>query len=103
MHRVLGYLALAYAVLGTAPADLIAASAGGVVGWGSVVLPPTDSSNAFIGVAGGNLHTLALKSDRTIAAWGENSAGECSVPACLSNAIAVAAGYSHSMALTSDG
>jgi alpha-tubulin suppressor-like RCC1 family protein len=38
----------------------------------------------------------------TVAAWGDNSHGQCAVPAGLSNVIAVAAGYWHSLALKSD-
>jgi len=36
-------------------------------------------------------------------AWGANSSGQATVPAGLSNVVAIAAGGSHSLALTSDG
>ena len=39
----------------------------------------------------------------TVIAWGDNTALQCQVPAGLTNAIAVAAGDSHSLALKSDG
>ncbi len=44
---------------------------------------------------------LALPS--TVAAWGNNSYGQTSVPADLTNAVAIAAGEKHSLALRADG
>jgi len=38
-----------------------------------------------------------------IAAWGDNSSGQTNVPPSLSNAVAVAAGLAHSLALRADG
>jgi hypothetical protein len=52
---------------------------------------------------------MALTREGTVVCWGENSNGECSVPAGLSNVVAIAAGgdpsYAsrYSLALTSDG
>ena len=42
-------------------------------------------------------------SGRTITAWGDNSSGQATVPPGLSNAVSVAAGESHSIALMADG
>lgn len=65
--------------------------------------------------ATGNSHTLALCSDGTLAAWGAGTSGQLggssSVPIAVyasgvlagKRAIAVSAGYSHSLALLSDG
>ena len=50
-------------------------------------------------VAAGNYHSLALKSDTTVVAWGRNWEGQATVPEGLSNVVAVAAGYWHSLAL----
>src|SRR5207237_7354048 len=53
-------------------------------------------------LAGGG-HSLALKSDHTVVAWGGNNGfGQTNVPANLTNVGAVAAGGNHSLALKSD-
>jgi len=54
-------------------------------------------------VAAGRQHTVALRSDGTIVAWGDNTYGESTIPAGLSNVTAVAAGGKHTLALRSDG
>ncbi len=55
-----------------------------------------------VAIAEGNGHSLALKSDGSVAAWGNNSYGQATVPAGFSNITAIAAGYNHSLALKSD-
>ncbi len=57
----------------------------------------------MVAVAAGELHSVALKNDGTVVAWGNNADGETNVPAGLSNVVAIAAGYSHNLALKSDG
>jgi alpha-tubulin suppressor-like RCC1 family protein len=54
-------------------------------------------------VAGGGLHTLALRSDGTVAGWGSNTYGQTAIPPSLTGVVAIAAGYSHNLALKSDG
>lgn len=54
-------------------------------------------------VAAGNNHSLAVKSDGSVVAWGHNNDGECDVPVDLRNVVAVAAGNRHSLALKSNG
>jgi alpha-tubulin suppressor-like RCC1 family protein len=56
--------------------------------------------NNVVAVAVGYYHNLALKSDGTLAVWGDYS---WDVPSGLSNVVAVAAGSHHCMALKSDG
>ena len=53
-------------------------------------------------IAAGNGHTVALKSDGTVVAWGYNFYGQTTVPPGLSGVTAIAAGY-HTVALKSDG
>lgn len=54
-------------------------------------------------VAGSGAHALALNRDGTVVAWGNNSCGECLVPAGLSHVIAIAAAEHLSLALKSNG
>lgn len=56
-----------------------------------------------VAVAAGDLHSLAIRPDGTVAAWGYNSDGQTNVPAGLSNVVAVAGGANHSLALRADG
>ncbi len=49
------------------------------------------------------MHSLGLKSDGTIVAWGDNDYGQCDVPAPNADFVAVAAGWWHSLGLKSDG
>lgn len=63
---------------------------------------PAGLSNA-VAVAAGEEHSLAVRPDGTVAAWGITNFHECSVPAGLSNVWAVAAGNAYSLALKTDG
>jgi len=59
--------------------------------------------SAVKAVATGVGHTLALKQDGTVVAWGGNWYGEATVPDGLSDVVAIAAGGNHSLALRRDG
>jgi hypothetical protein len=56
-------------------------------------------------IAAGSSHSLALKGNGTVVAWGCSSVafpsdfGQCSVPSGLSDVVAIAAGQVHSLAL----
>lgn len=71
-----------------------------------VPMPP-DLTN-IVGIAAGGWfgspsHSLALRDDGTIVAWGDNYCGQIDVPPGLSNVVAIAAGDGHCMALTDEG
>jgi alpha-tubulin suppressor-like RCC1 family protein len=73
--------------------------------------PATITSDGFtlekqvgvVAISKGQGHTLALKGDGTVAAWGSHFFGEATVPASLTDVVAVAAGVSHSVVLKGDG
>ena len=64
---------------------------------------PAVATDTPLAIAGGYNHSLALKSDGTVAAWGDNGSGQTTIPVGLSNVVAIAGGFSHSLALKSDG
>ena len=56
--------------------------------------------NGVVAIAAGFWHTLALKSDETVVAWGDNSYGQTIIPLARSNGVvAIAAGGYCSMEL----
>ena len=46
---------------------------------------------------------MALKADGTVIAWGDNGYGQTNLPGGLTNVVAIAAGWDHSLALKQDG
>ena len=54
-------------------------------------------------VASGGSHSLGIKADGTVVAWGDNSSLQATVPPGLTGVVAVAGGGSHSLALKADG
>ena len=81
-------------------------AAGTVVAWGGndfsqSSVPPALTN--IVAVAGGSLHSLALKSTGAVAGWGDNTYGAASSPSNLLNAVAIAAGNGFSLALQSNG
>ena len=73
-----------------------------VTGWGAEVFFPLTGAKP-IALAAGPSHSLALRSDGTVTAWGNSFYRHCMVPPELRDAIAVSAGDRHSLALSSDG
>ncbi|ROL62509.1 T9SS C-terminal target domain-containing protein [Bacteroidetes/Chlorobi group bacterium ChocPot_Mid] len=80
----------------------------------SYVPVQVDSLTSIIAIAAGMYHSLALKNDGTVWAWGYNNHGQLgngtntdsNVPVqvtSLTSIIAIAGGYGHSLALKSDG
>ena len=64
--------------------------------------PLTNVIEAIAFSAGGN-HALALRPDRTVFGWGNNTYGQITIPASATNVLAVAAGINHSLALRTNG
>ncbi|MGI6588606.1 MAG: cadherin-like beta sandwich domain-containing protein [Peptococcia bacterium] len=48
-------------------------------------------------------HSLAIKIDDTVIAWGDNTYGQLNIPEGLSNVKVISAGYYHNLALKADG
>ncbi|MEY2427687.1 MAG: large repetitive protein [Verrucomicrobiota bacterium] len=97
-------LALAFALIALTAGVSQAATT--VAAWGNdsdsqSTVPP--SLTTGIAIAGGNLHSLALKSDHTVVGWGFNVFGQATPPAGLTNVVAISAGNSYSIALKSNG
>ena len=81
---------------------------GGVVlGWGdnsaTQIQTPTTLANTAVGLAAGGSHSLALKTDSTVVAWGFSLLGQTLVPTNLTGVKAISGGYAHSVALKDDG
>ncbi|MBI5801273.1 MAG: protein kinase [Verrucomicrobia bacterium] len=88
---------------------------GRVAGWGATQanhspteVPPV-CGQSIVAIAAGAGHSLALRDDGVVVAWGSNvssagaPAGQARVPAGLGEVIAIAAGHEHSLALRADG
>ncbi len=61
--------------------------------------PNTD----FVAFAAGWAHSLGVKADGSIVAWGANHSGQCDVPPPNADFVAVEAGGYHSIGLKADG
>lgn len=99
-HRRLPLICFGVVLLLAGTASVALAS-GSIIGWGSLS-SGANIPNVIAGAAGYE-HGLALKADGSIVAWGENDAGQCSVPVSAVGFTAVAAGLFHSLGLQSDG
>ena len=55
------------------------------------------------GVAAGGFFSVALKSDHTVLAWGDNQFNQTLIPSDATNVIAISAGRGHVLALKSNG
>jgi hypothetical protein len=63
--------------------------------WGQGKIP---EENNFADIAAGYNHSIALKSDGSLLAWGNNNDGQRDVPAGT-NVLAIAAGYNYNVAI----
>ncbi len=64
-------------------------------------VPP--SATNLISLASGSEHTLGLRSDGTVAVWGNTGYNLTNIPPSVTNVVAIAAGTRHSTVLRSDG
>ena len=70
--------------------------------YGLTNIPPQVTN--IVGIAAGAVHSVALRADGQVFAWGQNwNDSETTVPASATNAVAVAAGWHHSLVLRKDG
>ena len=68
-----------------------------VISWGSLTNVPPNLTNA-VAITAGQSHSLALRADGTVVAWGDNSFGQTNTPPGLINVVAIAAGGNHNLA-----
>ncbi len=65
---------------------------GAIAGWGNQIIVEPGELDDLTAVAGGGAHSLGLRSDSSVVAWGWNSYGQCRVPYPNAGFIAVAGG-----------
>jgi hypothetical protein len=76
-----------------------------IVGWGITTFDSGWNDDAFAEIAAGQMHSVARRADGSLVAWGDNTDGQCSLPAFPGGfgCVEVAAGARHSVARRSDG
>ncbi|RJQ68449.1 hypothetical protein D5S17_32085 [Pseudonocardiaceae bacterium YIM PH 21723] len=78
--------------------------AGRVVGWGQHATIPPEAQSGVIAISAGTNHSLALKADGTLIAWGDNTWNQVTIPSeAQHDVIAMSAGEQHNLVLKSDG
>jgi alpha-tubulin suppressor-like RCC1 family protein len=77
-----------------------------VVAWGDNSGGQTNvpaGLNNVVAVAGGDLHTIAVRTNGTLVAWGDNSEGQSKIPPHLPPVVFLAAGAGHNLAIGANG
>jgi alpha-tubulin suppressor-like RCC1 family protein len=75
---------------------------GNVVTWGYQNQVPEGVAD-IVAIAAGTHHTVGLKVDGTVVAWGDNAYGQTNVPPGLREVVAISTGGRHSFAIRRDG
>jgi len=96
-HLVLGLCFLLLPISGFAQAKVVAWGLGLD---GQIAVPEEVDA---VAVGAGHLHSLVVRADGTVVAFGANAFGQRDVPAGLTGVTAVTGGLFHSLALKSDG
>jgi PASTA domain/Regulator of chromosome condensation (RCC1) repeat len=100
-----GLLVTPGAAQATSPGSVLVWGCTGNIGDAGQCSVPGGLSATVTAIAAGTAHSLALKSDGTVVAWGcaNSTSGQCNVPGGLTGVTAITAGASSSLALKSDG
>ncbi|MHC4087399.1 MAG: RCC1 domain-containing protein [Planctomycetota bacterium] len=70
--------------------------------WGTSECQVLDGRD-FVAISAGGSHNVALKTDGTLVAWGDNTCGQCSSTPVGNDFVAISAGDRHNLAMKSDG
>src|SRR5262245_47449804 len=74
-----------------------------VQSWGVFVTALPEDLRDLVAVSAGAQYSLGLKRNGSVVAWGDNYAGECTVPEPNTGIAAISAGVDHVLALRHDG
>jgi len=103
LFRILLIIALAIPLVLGASSPAKASNGNTVVEWGGSNYPMPPDMNDIIAVDAGFNFGVALKSNGTVLAWGNDFYGQTEVPAGLTDVVAISTGTDHSLALKGDG
>ena len=96
-------------VIGTTPQGVVVAWGAGTRSGADFLdsgqsLVPIAAQNGITAIAGGGAHSVALRNDGSVVAWGYNAYGQANVPlAARSDVVAIEAGDWHTLALNTNG
>jgi hypothetical protein len=98
-----GFWVLGFGILILFQNVCLAASFGRIVSWGPGQVLPANGPTNVLAISTAMDHSLALKADGTVFAWGNNMNGQSTVPPGLAGVIKIAAGEFFSVALRQNG
>jgi alpha-tubulin suppressor-like RCC1 family protein len=104
VHRLVLFLFLLYTIAaGPNVRPVCGRAAGSVVSWGDRAMVAPPALDGLVAIDGGEWHTLGIRSDSTVVAWGRNEYGQSLAPSPNAGFVAVAGGGFHSLGLRADG